>query len=222
MNYDLLKNVIKLVETFDSIDNKKDFTNDIEGFKQWIAQHTAFNYDQNLKWEGRMDGRSAESVISTLLVHMNRYAKNYSKAAIQFSEFSTQDEFIYLINLKAFGEMTKMELVKKNVHDKPAGMQIINRLIKQGWVMQKTSDLDKRSKIISLTTNGADVLDNQMAHIRKASKMVVGNLTEFEKIQLIYLLEKLEHFHLPIYLENENNLEKLYKSMNSVYKIFKI
>jgi len=169
-----------------------------------------------------MDGRSAESVISTLLVHMNRYAKNYSKAAIQFSEFSTQDEFIYLINLKAFGEMTKMELVKKNVHDKPAGMQIINRLIKQGWVMQKTSDLDKRSKIISLTTNGADVLDNQMAHIRKASKMVVGNLTEFEKIQLIYLLEKLEHFHLPIYLENENNLEKLYKSMNSVYKIFKI
>lgn len=29
MNYDLLKNVIKLVETFDSIDNKKDFTNDI-------------------------------------------------------------------------------------------------------------------------------------------------------------------------------------------------
>lgn len=216
MNYDLLKNVIELVETFDSNDNKEHFTNDIEGFKQWIAQHTVVNYDQNLKWEGRNEGRSAESVISTLLVHMNRYAKNYSKAAIQFSEFSTQDEFIYLINLKAFGEMTKMELVKKNVHDKPAGMQIINRLIKQGWVMQKTSDLDKRSKIISITAKGNDVLDNQMAHIRKASKMVVGNLTEFEKIQLIYLLEKLEHFHLPIYLENDNNLEKLYKSMNSL------
>lgn len=214
MNYDLLKNVIELVEKFDSIDNEKHFTNDIEGFKQWIAQHTVVNYDQNLKWEGRNEGRSAESVISTLLVHMNRYAKNYSKAAIQFSEFSTQDEFIYLINLKAFGEMTKMELVKKNVHDKPAGMQIINRLIKQGWVKQKTSDLDKRSKIISITAKGNDVLDNQMAHIRKASKMVVGNLTEFEKIQLIYLLEKLEHFHLPIYLENDNNLEKLYKSMN--------
>jgi hypothetical protein len=59
------------------------------------------------------NGRSPESVISTLLVHMNRYAKTYSKSAIAGSGFNTQEEFIYLINLKAFGSMTKMELIKK-------------------------------------------------------------------------------------------------------------
>jgi hypothetical protein len=57
--------------------------------------------------------RTPESAISTLLVHLNRYAKTYSKSAIMDSEFSTQEDFIYLINLKAFGEMTKMALIKK-------------------------------------------------------------------------------------------------------------
>src|SRR5690606_39709334 len=60
-------------------------------------------------------GRSAESVINTLIVHMNRYAKSYSKSAIYGSDFSTQEEFIFLINLKAFGAMSKMELIKKNI-----------------------------------------------------------------------------------------------------------
>src|SRR5690554_5295977 len=87
-------------------------------------------------WEGKEKGRSPESVINTLIVHMNRYAKSYSKSAIYDSEFSTQEDFIYLINLKAFGAMTKMELIKKNIQEKPVGMQIINRLIENGWVDQ--------------------------------------------------------------------------------------
>ena len=215
MKYELLKEVILLLERFETDKNNNLFTNDISGFTQWISYNNTPNYDQNLIWEGRDKGRSAESVISTLLVHMSRYAKNYSKAAIQFSDFSTQDEFIYLINLKAFGEMTKMELIKKNVHDKPAGMQIISRLIKQGWVIQNNSLVDKRSKVISLTTLGSNTLDAQMEHIRNATKMVVGNLTHTEQIQLIYLLEKLEHFHLPIYLQTDNNATKLNNTMRN-------
>jgi hypothetical protein len=46
-------------------------------------------------------------LLAPLLVHMNRYAKTYSKSAIAGSGFNTQEEFIYLINLKAFGSMTK-------------------------------------------------------------------------------------------------------------------
>ena len=111
-------------------------------------------------WEGKEKGRSPESVINTFIVHMNRYAKTYSKAAIVGSDFSTQEDFIYLINLKAFGEMTKMELIRKNIHDKPAGMQIINRLIRQGWVEQRYSLTDRRSKVINIAEQGINVLES--------------------------------------------------------------
>ena len=86
-----------------------------------------------------------ESVISTLLVHLNRYAKSYSKSAIHNFVFTTQDEFIFLITLKTFGNMSKMELIKRNVQDKPNGIQIINRFVKQGFINQENDLIDKRS-----------------------------------------------------------------------------
>ena len=152
--------------------------------------------------EGKENGRTPESAISTLLVHLNRYAKTYSKSAISDSEFSTQEDFIYLINLKAFGEMTKMALIKKNIHDKPVGMLIIARLLRLGLIEQTDSDLDKRSKLIRITERGLMVLEKQMEKIRQATNIVAGNLTHNEKMELIRILNKLDRFHYPIFSRN--------------------
>jgi len=216
MKYDILKNVVNLLEEFENENSlSRRYSNDIEGFKKWIiinSQNETINEEPY--WEGKEHGRSAESVINTLIVHMNRYAKNYSKSAIFGSEFSTQEDFIYLINLKAFGAMTKMDLIKKNVHEKPAGMQIINRLIAHGWVDQTDSEIDKRSKVIKISTEGLVVLENQMDKIRKATEIVTGDLTHNEKMELIRLLNKLNDFHLPIY---DKNIEPEYL-LNEVLK----
>ena len=204
MKYDILKSVIDLVEEFElenSLENI--YPDDIEGFKRWInVKYNSQEMETEPYWEGKESGRSAESVISTLIVHMNRYAKSYSKSAIYGSDFSSQEDFIYLINLKAFGEMTKMDLIKKNVHEKPAGMQIINRLISQGWVNQTDSEIDKRSKVLKISFKGLNVLENQMDRIRKATEIVTGDLNHPEKMELIKLLNKLNKFHQRIYYKN--------------------
>lgn len=217
MKYNLVKKTVDLVEEFELSNTDNRYSDSISGFKKWVSD----NYTQPLRfkapeWEGKDLGRSAESVISTLLVHMNRFAKNYSRAAISGSDFSTQEDFIYLINLKAFGEMTKMDLIKKNVHEKPAGILIINRLMQKGWAVQKDSETDKRSKIISITEEGLHVLDQQMEKIRTATMLVCGNLSEPEKLELIKLLTKLNEFHVPIYQKN-TDLEKLLDEAN-LYK----
>ncbi len=204
MNYDLLKDAIELIKDFEAQAQKGNrYTNDIDGFRHWLVNNSSDNtVAVQPDWEGKAHGRSPESIINTLIQHVNRYAKTYSKSAIYNSDFSTQEEFIYLINLKAFGAMTKMDLVKKNIHDKPVGMQIINRLIKQGWVEQKDSETDKRSKVITITQRGVDALQQQMEKIRQATKVVTGDLTHNEKMQLIQLLQKLVDFHQPIYNQN--------------------
>jgi DNA-binding MarR family transcriptional regulator len=204
MNYQLIKDVIQCVEEFDKTTSQT-YPKDLASFKKWIcATGSAKNspLQEEPEWEGKENGRSPESLISTLLVHMNRYAKSYSKSAIHDSPFSSQEDFIYLINLKAFGSMSKMDLIKKNIQEKPTGMLIINRLIDQGWVMQSDSLIDKRSKIISITEKGLFDLEKVMANIRHATEIVSGNLTHHEKIQLIKLLQKLDNFHNPIYTSN--------------------
>jgi len=213
MNYQLIKEVIGLVEEFDENVDPKSYSKDLMGFRRWIcdeekevkAEKEKGNLLEVLEeptWEGKEKGRSSESIINTLIVHMNRYAKTYSKSAIHDSEFSTQEDFIYLINLRAFGEMTKTDLIKKNIQEKPVGMQIINRLIKQGWVQQSNSTEDKRSKIILITDKGIEALERSMDKIRQATRIVTGNLSRAEKLQLIKLLQKLEHFHQTVYAKN--------------------
>ncbi|MEO4006232.1 MarR family transcriptional regulator [Flavobacterium sp. CAU 1735] len=218
MNYQLVQDVIQLVEKFEKENSNYGYAKDVSGFKRWFFEsekQTDFSLDEP-DWEGKMEGRSPESVISTLLVHMNRYAKAYSKSAIQDSEFSTQEDFIYLINLKAFGAMTKMELIKKNIQDKPTGMQIINRLIKNGWVIQNDSETDKRSKIIEISLEGLQSLDAQMGKIRLATQIVSGDLSHSEKMQLIRLLNKLDDFHHPIFSQQIDSHELLQK-VNTAY-----
>lgn len=203
MNYEILRDVINLIEDFDS-NQSTNYSSDISGFKQWITD--SYQGEEYVlvepSWEGKENGRSAESIINTLIVHMNRYAKSYSKSAVHDSHFSSQEDFIYLINLRAFGSMTKTELIKKNIHEKPVGMQIINRLLKHGWVIQDESLDDKRSKIITISETGIQILDENMENIRKASEIVTGHLNQVEKMQLIKLLQKLDHFHRPLYAKN--------------------
>lgn len=222
MNYSLVKDVISLVEEFEKQNQNNGYTTDMNGFEAWF-------YEQKIKpkqavtepdWEGKENGRSPESVINTLIVHLNRYAKTYSKSAIYGSDFSTQEEFIYLINLKAFGTMTKMELIKKNIQEKPVGMQIINRLIKQGWVEQTDSELDKRSKVVQITSKGLEALEHQMQKIRQATQIVTGDLIHSEKMELIRLLNKLDRFHHPIYCRNFN-AEDLLENVVSDYSFAK-
>jgi len=201
MNINLVKNVIQLLEDFDLQNKNQIYTSDIEGFKNWISDQNNITSKEPL-WEGKENGRSPEGVISTLLVHLNRYAKTYSKSAISDSDFHTQDEFSYLINLKAFGSMSKIELIKKNIQDKSSGILIINRLIKQGWIEQTNSEIDKRSKVLRITESGKSALENQMEKIRNASNIVTGNLTHSEKIELIRILDKLDKFHQPIFAKN--------------------
>ena len=217
-NYILIKDSLQLLEEFEVEINRRDnYSNDINGFRKWISDgyKNEINLDSTV-YEGKESGRSLESVISTLIVHLNRYAKSYSKSAIHDSPFSTQEDFIYLINLKAFGDMTKMDLIKRNIQEKPVGIQIINRLIKNGWVKQENSLTDKRSKIIQITKNGIEVLDRQMDKIRQATQIVTGDLSQVEKIELIRLLKKLEDFHQPIFSKNIESSELL-QHVNTVY-----
>lgn len=202
MNYQLLRDIVDLCEEFEQTQAANQ-SNDVKDFLSWLkGKEESKSLAREISWEGKEKGRSAESVINTLVVHMNRYAKSYSKAVTLNTKFSSQDDFIYLINLKAFGEMTKMDLIKKNKQEKSVGIQVINRLIQHGWVLQKDSADDKRSKVLTLTIEGIKVLEVNMEKIRRATTIVTGNLSDDEKLQLIYLLQKLEDFHEPIYLKN--------------------
>lgn len=196
MYYDLITEVVDLIKIYEK---EAEHSNpDIHSFRRWLNEYHNKKEHQVLpepEWEGKTQGRSSDSVINTSLVHLYRYAKLQAKAAIVNTSFSTPDDFIYLISLSSLGSMTKTALVKLNVHEKSAGIQIVNRLIDNGLVEQTVIDSDKRNRMIHLTPKGTQLLNQSMQDIRQASKNVTEPLSENEKMDLIRLLNKLENFH---------------------------
>lgn len=167
-------------------------------FSQWLSDYYRKNghdASDEPEWVGKSKGRSADSVINTSLVHLYRYAKLQAKAAIVGTQFSTPDDFIYLISLDSFGSMTKSSLIKLNVHEKSAGIQIVNRLINNGLVEQSATEGDKRNRMIHLTAKGKELLNQSRQNIKKASMNVTEPLSHQEKLDLIILLTKLETHH---------------------------
>lgn len=196
MHYDLIKDLVGLVKLYE--EEAEHHNPDIHSFGQWLNEYLKKTGGQEIAepdWEGKSKGRSADSVINTALVHLSRYAKIQAKAAIENTSFSTPDDFIYLINLMAFGSMTKTALIKLNVHEKSAGIQIVNRLISNELVEQTTINSDKRNRMIHITSKGTQLLNENMQNIRIATKNVTEPLSYEEKMQLIRILSKLEIFH---------------------------
>jgi len=194
--YNLISEMIGLIKIYEQ--ESTHHSQDGYLFMQWMAEYYKKNGRPSTldpDWKGKSNGRSADSVINTSLVHLYRYAKMNAKAAIANTSFSTPDEFIYLISLVSLGSMTKTALIKLNVHEKSAGIQIVNRLISNGFVEQVGLDSDKRNRMIHITPKGAQILNESMQNIKKASSDVTEPLSPTEKMDLIRLLTKLEDFH---------------------------
>ena len=200
MQYEFIKQLIdKVVIYEETVSDSKPIN--INDFAQWVLTGTS-TASQSIEVP-------AESVrkggIGALIGLMFRYAKNYTKKALQNTPLQTLDEFTYLASLMQY-PMTKTQLITQHVQEKTTGMAVIQRLLKQNWVKQSENTADGRSQIVEITDEGRMVLRGAFLSMSKVSAIVTANLTEAEKVELTRILEKLELHHRHI-LETEKTLD---------------
>lgn len=141
----------------------------------------------------------SDTDISILIVLLFRYAKGYLKKAFKDSCINTADEFSFLITLLTCENLTKTELIQKQIMEKTSGTEVINRLLKLGLIEQWNDKVDKRSIRVKISESGKLELFKILPNMRMVSQIVSGNLSETEKVMLAYLLRKLEMHHNTIY-----------------------
>ncbi|TAD99315.1 MAG: MarR family transcriptional regulator [Bacteroidetes bacterium] len=222
MNYDFLKQFLYFAEQYEQeLKDSKSF----EDFAYWLNQkvNTLPTYlsqgdavfDKMLpNSELNISKLFLEASIARLLSFVYRYAKIYIKKALEDTELATTDEFGYLAALSEVESMTKIELIAKNIHEKTTGMEIIKRLLKANLIAQVKDINDKRSTRISITKKGEQVFFGLFAKMTMAADLITADLNEVEKWQFFQLLNKLECFHSPVFLNEKHlSLEELYKKI---------
>lgn len=217
MNYELLKEIVVNLERFEQETEPKNGS--LKDFGLWLSAQQNVDYPSNsltlevsnfVPQDIKLTADQPEVVIRKLLTFLSRYLKIYLKKGLEGSLLTTGDDFTYLATLLNKRNLTKTELILLSAHEKTSGMEVIKRLLTNELIEQTDDENDKRSKRISLTQKGMDVLMQSFEAMEKVGKIASGDLTNHEKIQLVHLLKKLDNFHNDIYLNHrEKNLDEI-------------
>ncbi len=198
--FDLLKEVMKLIEDYEQSDNA---IMDIESFVLWLnAQVLGIQPIITFNPESTNNTDLAEWRIAYFIGLMNKYAKIHVKKALKGSPLLNLDDFGFLITLCYEGSKTKTELIQSNVSEVSSGMEIIKRMERKGLIVADKDEADKRAIRIAATAKGQQVLGKMMPLMYQATNVIAGNLTLEERLHLLILLNKLHIFHNEIYLND--------------------
>jgi len=211
-NYSLLKELLPYIEKYESRERPAILT-PVADFSAWLQNEMARDVrikDTRAGHEHAESTRRSEDVrttISKMVYMMYRYARFYTKKAMINSEINSLDDFALLVTLRTYKSVVKGELIKMFVLEKTTGIEIVNRLIRNGLAQQADSTHDKRSKEIAITEKGKKELNIIFAEMAKTSEIVTGSLDDKEQLELIRLLTKLDRFHHE--LVNTDGLETI-------------
>ncbi|CAH0996761.1 hypothetical protein EMA8858_02896 [Emticicia aquatica] len=207
MNYTILQELIANLEDFEGETASKAIK--MEDFVLFLNQKYLKNLASS-KPTIDVNAKNDTNNIGQLVAFLYRYAKGYIKKALEESTLLTLDDFGYLAAVWQQGDLTKTQVIEKNIHEKNTGMEIIKRLIANNLLEQYNDLTDKRSKRLKITALGQTELFKSFDGMLKVSQIISGKLNSSEKIQLFYLLSKLHDFHNPIFLnEKESSIDNI-------------
>jgi len=207
MDYPFLKEIIGRLEQFDRERGGQSAA--VEDFARWILlaegqRQTQDDPSQSAQHRWRTQRTALEKDISMYLVFLNRYARMYTKKALEGSALTTTEEFSYLAMLMEQESATKSELILMNKQEKTSGTEVIKRLLAAGLIEQFDDPRDRRSRRVRITHQGRQAIFGIFEPMLLVSHLVCGNLTQAEKRLLVDLLRKLNHFHEPIFREQRD------------------
>ena len=200
--------MLNLIEEFEEENTeKKASLQDFAGFfmnQLDNTDYTRFNRDYDNRfgkdeYEAQKVATQIDNSIGRLVIYMSRYAKFYIKKALDNTLLQTAEDFTCLAILLTHNNLLKGELIGRNIQEKTSGTEVIRRLLAAGLATQDDDIADKRSKRISITQKGEELMYSVFADMSNVGRIVTGDLTMQEKLTLRYLLQKLETYHHDVY-----------------------
>jgi DNA-binding MarR family transcriptional regulator len=135
----------------------------IETFKSdWVVDFSRWllSSEQKESIAEEHAGSGMEDILIGMhLVNMANLLKKEQNRFAGETPFSSFMDFQYLFVLNEHGDMTKSRLIFSNNMEMSSGVEVVNRLNKQGWTEEKENPDDRRSKLVSVTEEGRRTLN---------------------------------------------------------------
>ena len=136
-------------------------------------------------------GNFKNSAVKSMVVMRKAFRTIDGKVSESFKEFElTPTQFAVLDVLYAKGTMKIGELIENMLATSGNMTVVIKTMEKKGWVLRHSCPNDKRAFLVSLTTEGEEVIKKALPEHIKRVEDAFSVLTETEQEDLINLLKK--------------------------------
>jgi DNA-binding MarR family transcriptional regulator len=178
----------------------------LEDFAQWLLatsnqQKTRANSTLEGDLQQYFDNNTSEysytaanSEAAYLIGRLNKFIKRYTKPLFSDLGITNQDEFAILAHVDYLKESIKKTIIEDNLIDMSSGIDMMNRLLKRKWLIERTNPLDKREKLVSLTPEGKAVLLNIYKGLATIPDILV-DMSDAQKNIFVQRLKDLDDFH---------------------------
>lgn len=133
-----------------------------------------------------------DGLLLKVIARIGTFGSLYSNLALKGTGLNQIEEFALLMTIKLRGKPKKTEVIYSNLFELSSGTDMLNRLRKRGLIKELHDKIDKRSKIIMLTSAGKKAISDSTPKVAMMAKMLLHDMNEDDKLLCIQLLKNVE------------------------------
>ena len=166
-------------------------------------------YLQKQRPKPKQAGKKGERIMNGayLLKTLGRILSAYSlyfRSAVNHIGIPPAESFYYLNGLLHLGEVRKSDLINYMFAETTTGMEVINRLIRENKIDERTSPDDKRAKLIKITEKGIAALDEYYKISGKVVEMTFKGIDDDILTDCYEMLKYCEQRNSSVAIELKN------------------
>ncbi|MFB0496304.1 DNA-binding MarR family transcriptional regulator [Mucilaginibacter sp. SG538B] len=195
-----MKPIVQLVEEWTAFEEVSEQPT-VEAFCRY--------YLQKQRPKPKQAGKKGERIMNGayLLKTLGRILSAYSlyfRSAVNHIGIPPAESFYYLNGLLHLGEVRKSDLINYMFAETTTGMEVINRLIRENKIDERTSPDDKRAKLIKITEKGIAALDEYYKISGKVVEMTFKGIDDDILTDCYEMLKYCEQRNSAVAIELKN------------------
>jgi DNA-binding MarR family transcriptional regulator len=195
------KSYIPLIEAWESFNQKNGENNSLANFAEWILTNQKEKSQEEIELDVYFENNAQKyninrnnSEAAFLLSRLAKFVKMYVKPIFSKYGLSSQDDFGIMAQVDFLKICSKKQAIEANLIDNSTGIEQIKRLVKQGLLLEKDGETDKRQKLIYLSDAGKVILYSIFQDFSDFPEVML-EMTEQEKTAMVATLKKLDTAH---------------------------
>ena len=161
------------------------------GIDDFCRHHLASKREKKLLFDGELPPRP-DIALTKLMDRFARLHMIYIQTALEDMELQHFEEFSLLSAIANLQMPRKTEVIYHTINELSTGLSLLKGLEKKGYIKEKDDMTDKRSKRLSLTKKGEQVLQNCYIKFSMVPEMLFMEM-RIEDIELcIQLLKNID------------------------------